>query len=158
MCDADAEGNVYSYTIVASDLLKGGGPELIGLQLASDGTYDGQPQDVAAKVCVAYLKAGGEVVHIAEDGLNISPGFIVFVKDGSGHTYLCNATGDAGRVGLRDDRRAAHLRQQARSELGPLNRDAEGSSGRGDTSAPVSAAQERNSVAKSRVSPSSIWR
>ena len=37
MCDADAEGNVYSYNIVASDLLKGGGPELIGLQLASDG-------------------------------------------------------------------------------------------------------------------------
>jgi hypothetical protein len=96
MCDADSEGNVYSYTIVASDLLSGGGPELIGLQLASDGSFDGQPQDVAAKVCVAYLKDGGEVVHIAEDGLEVSPGFIVFVKDGSGHTFLCNATGDAG--------------------------------------------------------------
>ncbi len=35
MCDADAEGNIYAYTIVASDLLEGGGPELIGLQLAS---------------------------------------------------------------------------------------------------------------------------
>jgi hypothetical protein len=96
MCDADSEGNVYSYTIVASDLLSGGGPELIGLQLASDGGDDVQPQDVAAKVCVAYLKDGGEVVHIAEDGLEVSPGFIVFVKDGSGHTFLCNATGDAG--------------------------------------------------------------
>jgi hypothetical protein len=96
MCDADAEGNVYSYTIVAKDLLSGGGPELIGLQLASDGTYDGQPQDVAAKVCVAYLKGGGEVVHINPDGLDLAPGFIVFVKDSSGHTYLCNATGDAG--------------------------------------------------------------
>lgn len=96
MCDADAEGKVYSYTIVAKDLLSGGGPELIGLQLASDGTYDGQPQDVAAKVCVAYLKGDGKVVHIAPDGLDIAPGFIVFVKDSSGHTYLCNATGDAG--------------------------------------------------------------
>jgi len=96
MCDADAEGNVYSYTIVAKDLLSGGGPELIGLQLASDGTYDGRPEDVAAKVCVAYLKGGGEVVHINPDGLDIAPGFIVFVKDSSGHTYLCNATGDAG--------------------------------------------------------------
>jgi hypothetical protein len=96
MCDADAEGNVYSYTIVAKDLLSGGGPELIGLQLASDGSYDGQPQDVAAKVCVAYLKGGGEVVHINPDGLDLAPGFIVFVKDSSGHTYLCNATGDAG--------------------------------------------------------------
>jgi hypothetical protein len=96
MCDADAEGNVYSYTIVAKDLLSGGGPELIGLQLASDGSYDGQPQDVAAKVCVAYLKGGGEVVHINPDGLDLALGFIVFVKDSSGHTYLCNATGDAG--------------------------------------------------------------
>lgn len=96
MCDADAEGNVYSYTIVAKDLLSGGGPELIGLQLASDDSYDGQPQDVAAKVCVAYLKGGGEVVHINPDGLDIAPGFVVFVKDSSGHTYLCNATGDAG--------------------------------------------------------------
>ena len=96
MCDADAEGNVYSYTIVAKDLLSGGGPELIGLQLASDGSYDGQPQDVAAKVCVAYLKGGGEVVHINPDGLDVAPGFIVFVKDSSGHTCLCNATGDAG--------------------------------------------------------------
>lgn len=96
MCDADAEGNVYAYTIVASDLLKGAGPELIGLQLTSDGTYGGNPQDIAAKVCVAYLKDGGAVVHVAEDGLDLAPGFIVFVKDGSGHTFLCNATGDAG--------------------------------------------------------------
>jgi hypothetical protein len=78
------------------DLLSGGGPELIGLQLASDGTYDGQSQDIAEKVCVAYLKGDGKVVHVAADGLDSDPSFIVFVKDGSGHTYLCNATGDAG--------------------------------------------------------------
>ncbi len=95
MCDADAQGNVYAYTVVASDLLKGTGPDLIGLQLTSDGSYDGAPQDVAAKVCVAYLKDGGEAVHVAADGLDLSPGFIVFVKDGSGRTFLCNATGDA---------------------------------------------------------------
>ncbi len=96
MCDADADGNVYAYTIVDSDLLAGGGPELIGLELTYDGGYDGKPEDVVAKVCVAYLKTGGEAVHVAEDGLDLSPGFIVFVKDGSGRTFLCNATGDAG--------------------------------------------------------------
>ncbi len=95
MCDADAKGNVYAYTIVASDLLSGGGAELIGLQLTSDGTYDGQPQDVAEKVCVAYLKGDGSLVGSTGDGLDSDPGFVVFVKDGSGKLYLCNATGDA---------------------------------------------------------------
>src|SRR5690606_9485355 len=37
MCDADAEGFVYSYSLVTSDLLEGAGPELIGLQPASNG-------------------------------------------------------------------------------------------------------------------------
>ncbi len=35
------------------------------------------------------------MVGSAADGLDSDPGFVVFVKDGSGHTYLCNATGDA---------------------------------------------------------------
>src|SRR3990170_6082333 len=47
LCDADANGNVYSYSIVTKDLLAGAGGELIGLQLASDGTYEGEPQKIA---------------------------------------------------------------------------------------------------------------
>jgi hypothetical protein len=95
MCDADDQGKIYAYSALGKDLLSGSGPELIGLQLASDGTYDGQSEDVAAKVCVAYLKGDATVVHVSPDGLDLAPGFIVFVKDGAGHTYLCNATGDA---------------------------------------------------------------
>jgi hypothetical protein len=95
MCDADTEGHVYSYAIVKSDLLDGGGAELIGLQLASDGTFDGQPQEIAEKVCVAYLSEGGSLVGSTSDGLDSDPGFVVFVKDGSDQLYLCNATGDA---------------------------------------------------------------
>ena len=112
-----AEGNVYSYTIVASDLLDGGGPELIGLQLASDGTYDGQPQDIAEKVCVAYLK-DGKLVGSASDGLDTDPGFVVFVKDGSGHALSLQRDGRRRGVGVRGDRRSADLRRQARGELG----------------------------------------
>jgi hypothetical protein len=55
MCDADADGNVYSYSLVKNDLLAGTGPEMIGLQKTANGTYEGEPQAIAEKVCVAYL-------------------------------------------------------------------------------------------------------
>jgi sugar lactone lactonase YvrE len=95
MCDADDGGKVYSYAMVTSDLLDGDGPDMIGLQLASDGTYDGMPQDIAEKVCAAYLTDGGKVLASASDGLETDPGFIVFVGDKAGKYYFCNATADA---------------------------------------------------------------
>ena len=95
MCDADDAGKVYSYSIVAKDLLDGAGPEMIGLELASDGTYDGKPQETAEKVCAAYLTGGGKVLASASDGLEVDPGFVVFVGDKDGKFYLCNATSDA---------------------------------------------------------------
>ena len=81
MCDADTDGHVYSYSIVKSDLLDGAGAELIGLQLASDGTYDGKPEEIAGKVCAAYLTDGGKVLATTSDGLAIDPGFVTFVED-----------------------------------------------------------------------------
>ena len=42
MCDADADGNVYTYSIVTGDLLAGAGGEMIGLQLTSNGGYRGR--------------------------------------------------------------------------------------------------------------------
>jgi septum formation inhibitor MinC len=33
-CDADADGNVYVYSILTGDLLEGAGGELIGLYLS----------------------------------------------------------------------------------------------------------------------------
>jgi hypothetical protein len=95
MCDADDGGKVYSYAMVTGDLLDGDGPDMIGLQLASDGTFDGKPQDIAEKVCAAYLTDGGKVLASASDGLETDPGFIVFVGDKAGKYYLCNATADA---------------------------------------------------------------
>jgi hypothetical protein len=52
MCDADSDGNVYSYSLVAQDLLDGAGPEMVGLTEADFGQVD--PQEMAQKVCVAY--------------------------------------------------------------------------------------------------------
>jgi hypothetical protein len=95
MCDADSQGNVYTYTILTGDLLAGTGPELIGLQPASNGTLDGDPKTIAEKVCVAHLEGGGKVLVSAPDGLDSDPGFIVFVQDTAGGFHLCNATGDA---------------------------------------------------------------
>lgn len=95
MCDADAEGFVYSYSLVNDDLLEGAGPELIGLQPASNGGYEDQPQTVAEKICAAYLTDGGTVLSSRPDGLNEDPGFAVFIEDKGGALYLCNATGDA---------------------------------------------------------------
>ena len=93
MCDADAEGNVFSYSLVTKDLLEGAGPELIGLTEASFGEAD--PQETAEKVCVAHLADGGNVLASAADGFETDPGFVIFVKDKQGGIYLCNATSDA---------------------------------------------------------------
>jgi len=95
MCDADAEGFVYSYTLLAGDLLEGTGPELIGLKPASNGGFEDQPQSVAEKVCAAYLDDGGTVLVSRPDGLGADPGYAIFVENGAGDLYLCNATGDA---------------------------------------------------------------
>jgi hypothetical protein len=95
MCDADANGNVYTYSIVKSDLLAGAGAEMIGLQLTSNGTYEGEPQKIAEKVCAAYLTDGGKELASTPDGLESDPGFVIFVKDNAGNFHLCNATGDA---------------------------------------------------------------
>src|SRR3990170_2439290 len=80
LCDADADGNVYVYSILTGDLLEGAGGELIGLQLASDGTYEGEPQKIAEKVCAAYLTDGGKVLASAPDGFESDPGFAIFVQ------------------------------------------------------------------------------
>ena len=94
MCDADADGNVYAYTLVGKDLLEGSGAELIGLQDAD--FSEENPQEVAEKVCAAYLKdGGGTVLATAADGYEQDPGFILFVADQAGKYYLCNATSDA---------------------------------------------------------------
>jgi hypothetical protein len=95
MCDADADGNVYVYSLLTGDLLEGAGGELIGLQLTADGGIDGEPQQIAEKVCVAHTGEGGKVLAIAPDGLEADPGFVIFVQNAAGETYLCNATGDA---------------------------------------------------------------
>jgi len=95
MCDADAEGFIYSYALVAGDLLAGTGPELIGLQPAANGGFEDHPQVVAEKVCAAYLEDGGTVLTSRPDGLGADPGYAIFVENDAGDLYLCNATGDA---------------------------------------------------------------
>jgi hypothetical protein len=91
----DGSGNVYTYSLIGKDLLKGTGGELLGLQPTANGGFVGQPQKIAEKVCAAYLVEGGTVLMSTPDGLENDPGFAVFVADKNGAQYLCNATGDA---------------------------------------------------------------
>jgi hypothetical protein len=94
MCDADSDGNVYSYSLVTQDLLDGSGPELIGFTEAS--FADADPQETAEKICAAYLTDGGKVLASASDGFEQDPGFVIFVEaNNDGGLYLCNATSDA---------------------------------------------------------------
>ena len=95
MCDADANGNVYVYSILTGDLLEGAGGELIGLQLTADGGFEGEPQQIAEKVCVAHSGEAGKLLASSPDGFESDPGFVIFVQDTKGGHYLCNATGDA---------------------------------------------------------------
>ena len=95
LCDADAEGSVYSYSLMTADLLEGTGPELIGLTPASNGGSEDDPQAVAEKVCAAYPEDGGTVLSSRPDGLGTDPGYAIFVENEAGDLYLCNATGDA---------------------------------------------------------------
>jgi hypothetical protein len=93
MCDADADGYVYGYSLVSGDLLDGAGPEMIGMQNADFGEEN--PQEIAEKVCVAYLTDGGDVVGSFADGFDNDPGYLIFVENEAGDLYLCDATGDA---------------------------------------------------------------
>lgn len=94
MCDADSDGNVYSYSLVTQDLLDGSGPELIGLTEADFGEVN--PQETAEKICIAHLAEGGKVLASAPDGFEQDPGFVIFVEaNQDGGLYLCNATSDA---------------------------------------------------------------
>jgi hypothetical protein len=96
MCDADADGNVYSYSLVTEDLVEGWGAELLGLTEAS--LAEANPQEVAEKVCIAYMTDGGEVLSSSPDGYGQYPGYVVFVKDTLGDIYLCNATGSDAMI------------------------------------------------------------
>jgi hypothetical protein len=93
MCDADSEGNVYSYSLVTNDLLDGDGLTVAGITEAA--LTELEPQAIAEKVCVGWLADGGEVVSSASDGYEQDPGFLIFVESTAGDLYLCNATSDA---------------------------------------------------------------
>ena len=98
MCHADNKGSIYAYEVIGGDLLEGEGPSLTGFELTSTGEPKGEPQEIAAKVCVAAAESQpAKVVASRPDGLSgdwIS-GYSVFVQDGMGNHYLCNATADA---------------------------------------------------------------
>ncbi len=103
VCSADAEGKIYAYVLMSKDLLDGAGAFLVPEESFVDTEYgvpppDPNPLDIAALACKAYFpgKDPTTVIGRGQDGLGgqFVPGYFVFMQSG-GHTYLCDATGDA---------------------------------------------------------------
>jgi hypothetical protein len=103
VCSADAEGKIYAYVVMSGDLLEGAGAFLVPEESFVDTEYsvpppDPNPLDIAALACKAYFpgKDPTTVIGRGQDGLGgqFVPGYFVFMQSG-GHTYLCDATGDA---------------------------------------------------------------
>jgi hypothetical protein len=102
-CSADAAGKIYAYVVMAGDLLQGAGSVLVPDESFADDEYsvplpDPNPLDIAELACKAYFPSDdpAKVIGRGRDGLveNFVPGYYVFIESG-GHTYLCDATGDA---------------------------------------------------------------
>jgi hypothetical protein len=91
MCDADTQGNVYSYSFVNDDLLEGAGPELISASsrrptAAMRTILKSSPRRSAWPICQTVEPSCRAV------GLTDDSGFVIFVKDEADALYLCNAT------------------------------------------------------------------
>jgi hypothetical protein len=102
LCNADADGHVYAYSMIFDDLLAGAGASLVTpIILDRDGKPVSPPPDplaTAELACRAYLDGeGGEVVARGADGLNTNwlPGYYVFLETEAGETFLCDATANA---------------------------------------------------------------
>jgi hypothetical protein len=102
LCNADADGRVYAYSMIFDDLLAGAGASLVTpIILDRDGKPVSPPPDplaTAELACRAYLDGeGDEVVARGPDGLNTNwlPGYYVFLETEAGETFLCDATANA---------------------------------------------------------------
>jgi len=72
MCDADADGNVYVYSILTGDLLEGAGGKLIGLHLTA-GRLRGRAAADRRDGVRRHLGNGGDGGKVL-DGLEADPG------------------------------------------------------------------------------------
>ncbi|MEM7192859.1 MAG: hypothetical protein AAF405_08375 [Pseudomonadota bacterium] len=97
MCHASNNGDIYAYEYVSYDLLEGTGFEL--LEVMNVSTERLKDQDIAEQVCVsAAAVEPAYAIASRPDGLptdDFVAGYSVFLQDGAGDFYLCNASGDA---------------------------------------------------------------
>jgi hypothetical protein len=102
LCNADAEGNIFVYSLIAGDMLDGAGPSLVHIDyVPGEGDVplpERNPLDVAEQVCIAYLPGEeAKVIGSGQDGLGEDwvTGYYVFIETGKGNLFLCDATADA---------------------------------------------------------------
>jgi hypothetical protein len=94
LCNASAEGNVYTNSLIKGDRLAGRGEEAIALMQVAYTPSALPAAEKAERVCAAAGRKVDATRHVAtvEDGLG---DYVVWLQ-GNDHTYwLCNASGDA---------------------------------------------------------------
>ena len=90
MCNANAEGAVFTNVFMQGDLLKGDGASLIGSQRA-----DRRPTRPARRALCAAVGSHIEdmqVVATVDDGLG---DYLTWLKNGDDDLWICNASADA---------------------------------------------------------------
>jgi hypothetical protein len=94
MCNANAEGAVFTNVLMEGDLLKGDGPAFLGVEPTSGGIRGYEPNVVAEALCASvgrYMEEM-EVVVTVEDGMG---DYLVWLKNAEEELWVCNASGDA---------------------------------------------------------------
>jgi hypothetical protein len=125
LCNADADGHVYAYSMIFDDLLAGAGASLVTpIILDREGKSVSPPPDplaTAELACRAYLDGeGGEVVARGADRpqCQLAARLLRLPRDGGRRDLSARCDRQRASVGLRQDRRAT--RPSKSSELGGL--------------------------------------
>lgn len=100
MCNANAEGAVFTNVLMEGDLLKGDGAAFLGVERASNGSIPGyEPYVVAEALCASvgsYIEEM-EVVVTVEDGMG---DYLVWLKNANDELWVCNASAGAKLYGF----------------------------------------------------------
>jgi hypothetical protein len=94
LCNASAEGNVYSNTLIRGDRLQGRGEEALAMTPVAFAPQALPEAEKAERICaVAGRKVGAnDVAKIVEDGLG---DYVVWLKGSDESYWLCNASAKA---------------------------------------------------------------
>ncbi|MEO1200483.1 MAG: hypothetical protein AAFX39_14845 [Pseudomonadota bacterium] len=93
-CNANAQGDIYTYDLIVGDLFEGEGVAMLmdaGYQQINLAAQT-SPQEVANTICALPLGNEGEIIASVPDGMG---DYLVWLIDGSEQLWMCNASARA---------------------------------------------------------------